>query len=119
MIWYDMIWFKMTSLNITVHNKAWHVSALLRLGQSQASIDAKHVQADILYKEAIDKVGHNYGTVYMGSPHREGQGPIANPGPLGATAQGPPSSLQPSLLNLPGKIVEDEILEYCLILLLI
>ena len=81
----------------------------LFVGQSQASIDAKHVQADMLYKEAIDKVGHSYGTVYMGSPHRDGQGqgqgqgPNANPGPLGSTSQGPPSSLLPSLLNLPGK----------------
>ena len=55
----------------------------------------------MLYKEAIDKVGHNYGTVYMGSPHRDGQAPSANPSAL--SVQGAPPSLQPSLLNLPGE----------------
>lgn len=54
----------------------------------------------MLYKEAIDKVGHNYGTVYMGSPHRDGQAPSANPTAL--SVQGAAPSLQPSLLNLPG-----------------
>ena len=43
------------------------------VGQSQESITASHVRADLLYKAAILNVGESCGTVYMGSPQTSSQ----------------------------------------------
>ena len=60
--------FYLTLPQLALSCVALPMRSLAGTGQSQESINASHVRADLLYKEAIMNVGQSYGTVYMGSP---------------------------------------------------